>query len=85
MRDSARKYIISQQSLIQIGVTANYTPATNEQEPNGPNTRHGALLALGHPVVVLRAVTEENAADQAERLVREWMAGNDDCQIAAAC
>lgn len=36
--------------------------------------RHAALARLGHTVVVLRAATETDAADQAEALVREWLA-----------
>lgn len=40
-------------------------------------TRHPALAALGHPVTVVRAVTEDDAAAQAVALVRKWLAGND--------
>ena len=36
--------------------------------------RHTALAALGHTVVVVRAGTEADAADQAETLVRGWVA-----------
>lgn len=41
--------------------------------------RHAALGKLGHPVTVLRAVTEAEAADKAEALVRGWLgeAAND--------
>ncbi len=35
--------------------------------------RHAALAALGHKVHVLRAVSEKEAADQAESLVRDWL------------
>lgn len=35
--------------------------------------RHPKLAALGHPVTVLRADSEEDAADQAETLVRAWL------------
>lgn len=37
-------------------------------------TRHAALTALGHLVVVVKAATESDAADQAEALVRGWIA-----------
>ncbi|MFI3902584.1 VRR-NUC domain-containing protein [Ochrobactrum sp. S1502_03] len=36
-------------------------------------TRHPLLNALGFPVVVVRAVTEEDAAEQAVRLVKGWL------------
>lgn len=36
-------------------------------------TRHPLLDALGFPVVVDRAVTEEDAAEQAVRLVKGWL------------
>lgn len=36
--------------------------------------RHAALQALGFVVVVVRAATEQEAADQAEALVRGWLA-----------
>lgn len=36
--------------------------------------RHAALAALGHPVAVIHAGTEADAADQAEALVRSWLA-----------
>jgi hypothetical protein len=36
-------------------------------------TRHPLLDALGFPVVVVRAVTEEDAAEQAVRLVKGWL------------
>jgi len=36
-------------------------------------TRHPLLDALGFPVVVVRAVTEDDAAEQAVRLVRGWL------------
>lgn len=36
--------------------------------------RHPKLAALGHPVVVLRAVTEADAAEQAVALVKGWLA-----------
>ncbi len=39
--------------------------------------RHPLLAALGHPVAVVRAVTCDDAADQAEALVRSWLAAND--------
>ncbi|MBZ9888110.1 VRR-NUC domain-containing protein [Mesorhizobium sp. BR1-1-3] len=39
--------------------------------------RHAALARLGHNVVVLRAVTEDDAAAQAVGLVRGWLAAND--------
>lgn len=35
--------------------------------------RHAALAALGHVVVVIRAATEADAADQAEAIVRGWL------------
>ncbi|MAZ17902.1 MAG: oxidoreductase [Ahrensia sp.] len=35
--------------------------------------RHGELEKLGHTVVVLRAVSEQEAADKAEACVREWL------------
>lgn len=38
-------------------------------------TRHPLLDALGFPVVVVRAVTEEDAAEQAVRLVKGWLLG----------
>ncbi|WP_407976891.1 VRR-NUC domain-containing protein [Brucella pseudogrignonensis] len=42
-------------------------------------TRHPLLDALGFPVVVVRAVTEDDAAEQAVRLVKGWLleASND--------
>lgn len=40
--------------------------------------RHAAMAALGHTVVVVKAGTELDAADQAEALVRGWLAGNTD-------
>ncbi|MBO1040425.1 VRR-NUC domain-containing protein [Brucella pituitosa] len=36
-------------------------------------TRHPLLDALGFPVVVVRAVTEADAAEQAVRLVKGWL------------
>ncbi|OYR15519.1 hypothetical protein CEV32_4794 [Brucella rhizosphaerae] len=36
-------------------------------------TRHPLLDALGFPVVVVRAVTEDDAAAQAVRLVKGWL------------
>lgn len=36
-------------------------------------TRHPLLDALGFPVVVVRAVTEDDAAEQAVRLVKGWL------------
>jgi hypothetical protein len=36
--------------------------------------RHPALAKIGHPVTVIRAVTEEDAAAQAVALVRGWLA-----------
>lgn len=36
--------------------------------------RHPALAAIGHPVTVIRAITEEDAARQAVELVRGWLA-----------
>ena len=36
--------------------------------------RHAALAALGHTVVVLRATTEADAAEQVLALVRGWLA-----------
>ena len=36
--------------------------------------RHAALARLGHSVEVLRAVSVDEAADKAERLVRGWLA-----------
>ncbi|QWK79106.1 VRR-NUC domain-containing protein [Ochrobactrum sp. BTU1] len=36
-------------------------------------TRHPLLEALGFPVVVVRAVTEDDAAEQAVRLVKGWL------------
>lgn len=35
--------------------------------------RHPALAAIGHPVTVVRSVTEEDAARQAVELVRGWL------------
>lgn len=35
--------------------------------------RHAALAALGHVVVVIKAATEADAADQAEAVVRGWL------------
>ncbi len=35
--------------------------------------RHPLLASLGHPVTVLRAVTEDEAADKAEACVRGWL------------
>lgn len=46
--------------------------------------RHPALAKLGHDVVVLRAVTEEDAAAQAVALVRGWLAENDNAFNEAA-
>lgn len=48
-------------------------------------TRHPLLAALGHHVVVVRAVTCEEAADKAEALVRSWLSANENkrCDIAA--
>jgi len=43
--------------------------------------RHAALAKLGHDVRVVRAKTGDNAADQAEALVREFIYGK--AQIAA--
>lgn len=46
--------------------------------------RHPKLAALGHHVEVVRAVTEDEAADKAEALVRGWLAENaNDMKIAA--
>lgn len=46
--------------------------------------RHPALAALGHEVVVVRALTENEAADKAEALVRGWLEEKaDDMKIAA--
>ncbi|MDI6028327.1 VRR-NUC domain-containing protein [Corticibacterium sp. UT-5YL-CI-8] len=45
-------------------------------------TRHPALSALGHPVVVLRAVSAEEASTQAVALVRSWLS-SDSSAIAA--
>ena len=39
--------------------------------------RHEQLAALGHEVVVVRATSTEDAADQAEALVRAWLGAND--------
>jgi len=39
--------------------------------------RHPKLAAIGHPVTVLRATTEDDAAEQAVSLVRGWLAAND--------
>ncbi|MER9135133.1 hypothetical protein NKI20_02325 [Mesorhizobium sp. M0830] len=39
--------------------------------------RHAALAKLGHNVVVLRAATEDEAADKAEATVRGWLAANE--------
>ncbi len=39
-------------------------------------TRHPLLNALGFPIVVVRAVTEEDAAEQAVRLVKGWLSEN---------
>lgn len=36
-------------------------------------SRHPLLEALGFPIVVVRAVTEEDAAEQAVRLVKGWL------------
>lgn len=36
--------------------------------------RHAALSRLGHTVAVVRAATEQDAADQAEALIRQWLA-----------
>lgn len=36
--------------------------------------RHPALAAIGHPVTVVRSVTEEDAARQAVELVLGWLA-----------
>ncbi|TDH36322.1 VRR-NUC domain-containing protein [Pseudohoeflea suaedae] len=38
--------------------------------------RHPSLAKLGHPVTVIRAKTEEDAADQAEAAVREWLSAS---------
>lgn len=38
--------------------------------------RHAALAKLGHVVEVLRADSEQEAADKAERLVRGWLVEN---------
>lgn len=40
--------------------------------------RHPALARIGHHVEVVRAVTEEEAADKAEALVRGWIAVTED-------
>lgn len=47
--------------------------------------RHAALAALGHPVMVVRATTEDEAADKAEALVRGWLreADNDNTAVRA--
>lgn len=42
--------------------------------------RHDALAKIGHPVTVLRAKTEDEAADKAEAVVRGWLAANDNGQ-----
>ncbi|QPC43504.1 VRR-NUC domain-containing protein [Kaustia mangrovi] len=39
--------------------------------------RHGELARLGFEVVVVQAATEDEAADATERLVRAWLAAND--------
>lgn len=38
--------------------------------------RHAALVRLGHIVEVVSATTEQEAADQAVRLVKGWLAAN---------
>ncbi|RJG46518.1 VRR-NUC domain-containing protein [Mesorhizobium sp. DCY119] len=39
--------------------------------------RHPALAKIGHDITVVRAVTKEDAAEQAVALVRSWIAAND--------
>lgn len=46
--------------------------------------RHAGLAALGHDVAVVRAVSEDEAADKAEALVQGWLAESaNDMKIAA--
>jgi hypothetical protein len=45
--------------------------------------RHTALAALGHEVVGVWADSAEDAADQAEALVRSWLGANDNRPAAA--
>lgn len=42
--------------------------------------RHPALAAVGHPVTVICATNESDAAAQAVALVRGWLAGNENKQ-----
>jgi hypothetical protein len=37
-------------------------------------SRHPLLARLGHPVTILQAATEQDAADQAQALVQGWLA-----------
>jgi hypothetical protein len=45
--------------------------------------RHELLRALGFVVEVVRAATEQEAADKAEAIVRTWLAANDNSQAKA--
>jgi hypothetical protein len=47
--------------------------------------RHPALAAIGHPVTIVRATTEADAAQQAVALVRGWLAGNDNSVAGSFC
>lgn len=47
--------------------------------------RHPALAAIGHPVTVIRATTEEDAARQAVELVRGWLVEHGDKYTQRAC
>lgn len=57
--------------LLLIENKVGKSPLTDSQR-----IRHPALAAVGHPVTVVRATTEEDAARQAVELVRDWIAEN---------
>ncbi|MBZ9943457.1 VRR-NUC domain-containing protein [Mesorhizobium sp. BR1-1-13] len=55
--------------LLLIENKVGNSPLTDSQEK-----RHPALAAIGHRVVVLRAVAPDEAANRAVSLVRDWLA-----------
>lgn len=56
----------------RLGLIENKTPKGRLSPAQ--RDRHAALARLGHPVAVVKAATEADAADQAEDLVRGWLA-----------
>lgn len=68
--------------LKMIEMKAKRTPVSADQEK-----RHPLLASLGFEIVIVRASTEDEAADAVEALVRAWLgqrvAANDNVPVAA--